>query len=70
MANVTCSVTRFVRLTWAAASCWAISYTMSSLVRVGEGERNEGTETGPRNDGPGVSSVDRSVGAIEGSRGA
>ena len=42
---------------------------MSSLVRVGEGECDEGIETGPWNDGPGVSSVDCSVGAIEGSRG-
>ena len=47
MASVTCSVTSFVRLTWTTVSCWAISCTMSSLVRVGEGERDESIETGP-----------------------
>ena len=43
---------------------------MSSLVRVGERERDKGVETSPWNNGPGVSSVDYSVGVIEGSRGA
>ena len=41
---------------------------MPFLVRAGEGER-EGIETSLQDDGPGVSSVDCSVGAIEGSRG-